>query len=99
RRRVVLRTARTPVGWTAMDDWRSYDTVAETSPRIHAPRLADPARDLVELTGIEAGWRVLDVGTGTGVAAFAAAGTGANVVGIDEAPGMLRGGASANALV
>jgi len=53
-----------------MDDWRSYDSVAETYARIHAPRLAEPARDLVQLTGIEAGWRVLDVGTGTGVAAF-----------------------------
>ena len=91
-----LRTVGTPVGWTAMDDWRSYDSVAETYARIHAPRLAEPARDLVELTGIEAGWRVLDVGTGTGVAAFAAAGTGANVVGIDEAPGMLRVARSAN---
>ena len=79
-----------------MDDWRSYDSVAETYARIHAPRLAEPARDLVELTGIEAGWRVLDVGTGTGVAAFAAAGTGANVVGIDEAPGMLRVARSAD---
>ncbi len=79
-----------------MDDWRSYDSVAETYARIHAPRLAEPARDLVQLTGIEAGWRVLDVGTGTGVAAFAAAGTGANVVGIDEAPGMLRVARSAN---
>ena len=79
-----------------MDDWRSYDSVAETYARIHAPRLAEPARDLVELTGIEAGWRVLDVGTGTGVAAFAAAGTGANVVGIDEAPGMLRVASSLN---
>jgi ubiquinone/menaquinone biosynthesis C-methylase UbiE len=79
-----------------MDDWRSYDSVAETYARIHAPRLAEPARDLVELTGIGSGWRVLDVGTGTGVAAFAAAGTGANVVGIDEAPGMLRVARSAN---
>ena len=79
-----------------MDDWRSYDSVAQTYARIHAPRLAEPARDLIELTGIGAGWRVLDVGTGTGVAAFAAAGTGANVVGIDEAPGMLRVARSVN---
>jgi ubiquinone/menaquinone biosynthesis C-methylase UbiE len=79
-----------------MDDWRSYDSVAEVYARIHAPRLAEPARDLVELTGIGAGSRVLDVGTGTGVAAFAAAGKGANVVGIDEAPGMLRVARSLN---
>ena len=29
-----------------MDDWRSYDSVAETYARIHAPRLAEPASDL-----------------------------------------------------
>jgi ubiquinone/menaquinone biosynthesis C-methylase UbiE len=72
-----------------MDDWRSYDAVAETYARVHAPRLAEPARDLVEIAGVRDGWRVLDVGTGTGVAAIAAAGTGASVVGIDEAHRML----------
>ena len=70
----------------AVDDWRSYDSVAETYARIHAPRLAEPAHDLVELTGIDAGWNVLDVARGPR-AAFAAAGSGATVVGIDEAPG------------
>jgi SAM-dependent methyltransferase len=72
-----------------MDDWRSYDSVAETYARIHAPRLAEPAHDLVELTGVGDGQRVLDVGTGTGVAAIAAAEAGANVVGVDESFGML----------
>jgi ubiquinone/menaquinone biosynthesis C-methylase UbiE len=76
-------------------DWRSYDSVAETYAKIHAPRLAEPARDLVVLAGVEPGARVLDVGTGTGVAALAAANAGAAVVGIDEAFGMLTS-ASAN---
>lgn len=71
-------------------DWRSYDDVAETYERIHAPRLAEPARDLVTLAQIEPGARVLDVGTGTGVAAEAALAAGASVVGIDESLGMLR---------
>lgn len=79
-----------------MDDWRSYDTVAETYERIHAPRLAEPASDLVALTRIRPGWKVLDVGTGTGVAARAAAAAGADVVGIDEAYGMLRTAVTAN---
>ena len=38
------------------------------------------------------GWRVLDIGTGTGVAAIAAGKVGASVVGIDEAQGMLPRG-------
>jgi ubiquinone/menaquinone biosynthesis C-methylase UbiE len=72
-----------------MNDWRSYDEVAETYARIHAPRLAEPARDLVELAGVRTGHRVLDVGTGTGVAAAAAETAGGRVIGIDEAHGML----------
>jgi len=77
-------------------DWRSYDSVAETYERIHAPRLAEPARDLVALAGVEPGAKVLDVGTGTGVAGFAAAGAGAAVTGIDEAFGMLVAARRAN---
>jgi hypothetical protein len=32
-----------------MDDWRSYDDVAVIYERVHAPRFADPARDLLAL--------------------------------------------------
>jgi ubiquinone/menaquinone biosynthesis C-methylase UbiE len=73
-----------------MDDWRSYDAVAETYARVHAPRLAEPAHDLVAIAEVRDGWRVLDVGTGTGVAAIAAEKAGASAVGVDEATGMLR---------
>jgi ubiquinone/menaquinone biosynthesis C-methylase UbiE len=78
-----------------MNDWRSYDDVAETYERVHAPRFAQPASDLVSLAGVTTGMRVLDVGTGTGVAAEAAATAGAWVVGIDRSRGMVAVGSRA----
>src|SRR6266498_2726740 len=75
-----------------MDDWRSYDGVAETYERINAPRLAQPAGDLVALAQPPRGGRVLDAGTGTGVAASAAAallGPEGVAVGVDVSLGML----------
>jgi len=73
-----------------MNDWRTYDDVAETYERVHAHRLAEVGRDLVEMLELADGARVLDVGTGTGVAAQAAADAGASVVGIDESVAMLQ---------
>jgi ubiquinone/menaquinone biosynthesis C-methylase UbiE len=79
-----------------MDDWRSYDDVARTYERVHAPRLAEPARDLLTLAGVHARQRVLDVGTGTGVAAEVARSLGADAVGVDASLEMLRVGHAAH---
>ena len=73
-----------------MDDWRSYDDVAETYERVHASRFVQVADDLVAQAGIGEGHLLLDIGTGTGIAAEAATKVGARVVGIDESMGMLR---------
>ncbi len=75
-----------------MNDWRSYDEVAETYERVHAPRLLEVGRALVAFVEVGDGERVLDVGTGTGVVAQATAETGAHVVGIDPSVGMLHVG-------
>ncbi|MDP9118660.1 MAG: methyltransferase domain-containing protein [Actinomycetota bacterium] len=72
-----------------MEDWRSYDGVAEIYERVHAPRFADAARDLVAALGIGEGQRVLDIGTGTGAAADEIARAGAKVVGVDRSLKML----------
>lgn len=73
--------------------WKSYDSVAQGYDRWSATKIfAAPAKDLVDLLGIEPGAAVLDVGTGTGVtAAQAMARIGAKgcIVATDPSLGML----------
>jgi len=75
-----------------MDDWRTYDSVAELYGRVHAPRFAEAAQDLVRALGVVEGDRVLDVGTGTGVGVEAASNVGATAVGVDRSLAMLSVG-------
>src|SRR5213592_2730518 len=82
-----------PRATAAEPDWRTYDGIADSYARVHAPRMALPARDLVQFVGITASARVLDVGTGTGVVARAAAeaaGPDGIVAGVDQSVAMLR---------
>ena len=74
-------------------DWRSYDAVAEEYARVRVPAHEAPARDLVAALDPSPGTRVLDVGTGPGLAVAAAlerlGGEGA-VVGVDLSAVMAR---------
>ena len=72
----------------ARRDWRSYDEVAEVYDRVRAPVHEEPARNLVSAVRLPAGGRMLDVGTGTGLAALSV--EAGMAVGIDLSPGMAR---------
>jgi ubiquinone/menaquinone biosynthesis C-methylase UbiE len=74
-------------------DWRSFDGVADAYARLFAPQLGTVAEDLVKLLDAQPGQRVLDIGTGTGVGARAAAlavGPKGIAAGVDPSIGMLR---------
>ena len=74
--------------------WTSYDVAAESHDRLAVPTFFDqPARDLVAKLDLASAASVLDIGTGSGVAAQHAAEvavTSARVVGIDPSLEMLR---------
>jgi SAM-dependent methyltransferase len=57
-----------------------------------ASRIVLSAEQLAESAGLPAGWRVLDVATGSGNAALAAARRGCEVVGVDYVPPLLEHG-------
>src|SRR5260370_34768901 len=65
--------------------WKSYDSIATTHDRLSVPSLfAQPAKDLAARIDLATAGRVLDVGTGTGIAGIVAkelAGPGTVVAG------------------
>lgn len=66
-------------------------------PRLARELLADLGPRLVAACAVRPGQRVLDVGTGSGLVALAAAGAGADVVGVDVTPELLDAARTANA--
>src|SRR5262244_3934237 len=57
-----------------------------------AARIVIVAENLCDSADLHAGWRVLDVATGSGNAAIAAARLGCEAVGIDYVPALLQRG-------
>src|SRR5215210_5077244 len=73
--------------------WQTYDSVVDAYDAAAVPRFAAPARDLVAAVAPGAGARVLDVGSGTGLAgkiAQEAVGPEGFVVGVDPSVPMLE---------
>jgi len=77
-----------------VNDWRSYDAIAETYARVWAPRFEAIARHLLALARPAAGARLLDLGAGSGAVAVALGddlGTMRQAVGCDlSLPMLLR---------
>src|SRR3954471_22456803 len=71
---------------------RQQATWASGDFSVVASRIVFQAEQLCETADIQAGWRVLDVATGSGNAAIAAARRGCEAVGIDYVPALLQRG-------
>jgi ubiquinone/menaquinone biosynthesis C-methylase UbiE len=71
---------------------RQQATWASGDFSVVAARIVYQAERLCETADLQAGWRVLDVATGSGNAALAAARRGCEVVGVDYVPALLERG-------
>jgi SAM-dependent methyltransferase len=71
---------------------RQQATWASGDFSVVAARILHQAEQLCETADLQAGWRVLDVATGSGNAALAAARRGCEAVGIDYVPALLERG-------
>jgi SAM-dependent methyltransferase len=71
---------------------RQQQTWASGDFSVVAARIVYQAEHLAETADVQAGWRVLDVATGSGNAAIAAAHRGCEAVGVDYVPALLERG-------
>src|SRR6188768_2568103 len=72
--------------------FRQHATWASGDFAVVAARIVFQAEHLCETADLRAGWRVLDVATGSGNAALAAARRGCEAVGVDYVPALLERG-------
>src|SRR4051795_10416384 len=78
--------------WLADVKQRQQQTWSSGDYAVVATRIVLVAERLVDEADLHAGWRVLDVATGSGNAAIAAARLGCTAVGIDYVPALLERG-------
>jgi SAM-dependent methyltransferase len=88
---IPLRTPHQDPDYSAVKH-RQQATWASGDFSLVAARIVYQAEQLCETADLQAGWRVLDVATGSGNAALAAARRGCHAVGIDYVPALLERG-------
>src|SRR6516165_6015147 len=86
---VPARVSRPSPDYAAIKQ-RQQATWASGDFSVVAARIVYQAEQLCETGDLQAGWRVLDVATGSGNAALAAARRGCEVVGVDYVPALLE---------
>ena len=87
-----MSTTEAPAPDFAAIKERQQQTWASGDFHVVAARIMLIAEHLVDTADLHAGWRVLDVATGSGNAAIAAARLGTSVVGVDYVPSLLERG-------
>jgi ubiquinone/menaquinone biosynthesis C-methylase UbiE len=87
-----MTTIATPAPDLAAVKQRQQAAWASGDFHVVAARIVLTAEHLVDTADLRAGWRVLDVATGSGNAAIAAARLGCEAVGVDYVPSLLERG-------
>lgn len=88
----MTTTAQTPTPDLVAVKGRQQQAWSSGDFAVVAGRIVLVAEQLCDTADLHAGWRVLDVATGSGNAAIAAARLGCEVVGIDYVPALLERG-------
>ena len=88
----MTSTAEAPVPDLAAVKQRQQQAWASGDFHVVAARIVLTAEHLCDTADLRAGWQVLDVATGSGNAAIAAARLGCEVIGVDYVPSLLERG-------